>query len=189
MEEKVEYEEVQECEHSYNKTCFTSLSTMFKPYQDEKCTETFVKDCFIELEKSAVNTSVVVCRKPLVRDCEGTSGELICSTQYETQCSTRQTVIQVKEDVAECEIVLEDKCLEDTSGIGTSKTLNCAEAPTKKCSLKSQPVDKIIPETECSKIGVEMCGPAGCGYYEGAEECSEEGQTVVFDKPVEVCTV
>ena len=85
--------------------------------------------------------------------------------------------------------MLEDKCLEDTSGIGASKTLNCAEVPTKKCSLKSQPVDKIIPETECSKIGVEMCGPAGCGYYEGAEECSEEGQTVVFDKPVEVCTV
>ena len=35
MEEKVEYEEVQECEHSYNKTCFTSTSTMFKPYQVE----------------------------------------------------------------------------------------------------------------------------------------------------------
>ena len=33
MEEKVEYEEVQECEHSYNKTCFTSLSTKFEPYQ------------------------------------------------------------------------------------------------------------------------------------------------------------
>ena len=54
-----------------------------------------MKDCFIELEKSSVDTTVVVCRKPLVRDCEGTSGEVVCSTQYETQCSTKHTVIQV----------------------------------------------------------------------------------------------
>ena len=33
MEEKVEYDEVVECEHSYDKRCFTSLSTVFKPYQ------------------------------------------------------------------------------------------------------------------------------------------------------------
>ena len=33
MEEKVEYNEEVECEHSYDKRCFTSLSTVFKPYQ------------------------------------------------------------------------------------------------------------------------------------------------------------
>ena len=63
--------------------------------QEEKCTETFVKDCFIESEKSAVKVVVVVCRKPLVRDCEGDSGEVVCSTQYETECSNRHTVTQV----------------------------------------------------------------------------------------------
>ena len=33
MEEKVEYDDVVECEHSYDKRCYTSLSTVFKPYQ------------------------------------------------------------------------------------------------------------------------------------------------------------
>ena len=33
MEEKIEYEDVVECEHSYDKRCFTSLSTVFKPTQ------------------------------------------------------------------------------------------------------------------------------------------------------------
>ena len=33
MEEKVEYDKVVECEHSYDKKCFTSLSTVYKPYQ------------------------------------------------------------------------------------------------------------------------------------------------------------
>ena len=95
----------------------------------------------------------------------------------------------MEEDVAECELVVEEKCQEDATGTGTSRDIKCAEMPTKKCSLKSQPVDKIIPDTSCEKIGVELCGPAGCGYYEGAEECREEEETVVFDKPVEVCTV
>ena len=33
MEEKMEYEEVVECEHSYDKRCFTSLSTVYQPEQ------------------------------------------------------------------------------------------------------------------------------------------------------------
>ena len=37
MEEKVEYDEVVECEHSYDKRCYTSLSTVYKPYQVGWC--------------------------------------------------------------------------------------------------------------------------------------------------------
>ena len=33
MEEKIEYDEVVECEHSYDKRCFTSLSTVYQPEQ------------------------------------------------------------------------------------------------------------------------------------------------------------
>ena len=33
MEEKVEYKEVEECQHTYIKKCFTSLSTVVQAYQ------------------------------------------------------------------------------------------------------------------------------------------------------------
>ena len=36
MEEKVEYEEIVECEHTYDKRCYTSLSTVYEPQQVRK---------------------------------------------------------------------------------------------------------------------------------------------------------
>ena len=55
-----------------------------------------MKDCFIRYAKAAVNTTSRVCRKPLVRDCDGGSRENICSRQYETECSTGERVVQVR---------------------------------------------------------------------------------------------
>ena len=54
-----------------------------------------MKDCYIKYAKSAVNSSVLVCRTPLVRDCGVESGEELCSTHYETECTTQETVNQV----------------------------------------------------------------------------------------------
>ena len=56
-----------------------------------------MKDCFIKYEKAAVNTTVMVCRKPLVRDCGVDSSEEFCSTQYETECTTLERVHQVSD--------------------------------------------------------------------------------------------
>lgn len=188
MEEKLQYDEVVECEHSYNKRCFTSLSTVFKSEQEEKCDENYVKDCFIKYEKAAVNKTTTVCRKPLVRDCGVDSSEEFCTTRYETECSTRDRVHQVEDDVPECETVMEEKCQENSEGYTTSE--ECKKWPRKVCSLKRKFVRKVTPETACKKIPVVMCepkGPEGCGYYEGVEECREKVKTVIFDKPEEVC--
>ena len=65
-------------------------------FQEEKCDENYVKDCFIKYEKAAVNATTKVCRKPLVRDCDVGSSEEICSTEYETECVTRDMVHQVR---------------------------------------------------------------------------------------------
>ena len=62
MEEQLEWENVETCDHSYN-------------------------NCFIEYSKSAANVTVDICRKPLVKDCEK-EGKEICSTQYESECVT-----------------------------------------------------------------------------------------------------
>ena len=65
-------------------------------FQEEKCSDNYVKECFIKYEKAAVNTTSKVCRKPLVRDCGVGISEEVCSTQYETECSTRERVQQVR---------------------------------------------------------------------------------------------
>ena len=97
-------------------------------------------------------------------------------------------LLQVEEDVAECQTIMEEECHDDVEngrGISTSET--CTKVPRIECSLRTQSVQKVRPDTVCEKIAVEMCGPKGCGYYEGAEECTEKVQTTIFDKPVEVC--
>ena len=36
---------------------------------------------------------------------------------------------------------------------------------------------------------VELCGPSGCGFKEGEEECIEKTQTVIGDRPEETCSL
>ena len=92
---------------------------------------------------------------------------------------------QAQEDVPQCEIVEDKTCHETTVGYSTSDI--CTKVPRKVCSLTTQSVRKVTPDTTCTKIPIEMCGPKGCGYSEGAEECMEKLKTVIFDKPEEVC--
>ena len=64
-------------------------------FQISECDHDYVKDCYIKYAKAAVNSSVLVCRRPLVRDCGVESGEELCSTHYETECTTQERVNQV----------------------------------------------------------------------------------------------
>lgn len=187
MEERMEHQEVMECDHSYDRRCFTSLSTTFTPTQEEECRENYVKECFIANNKGAENTTVAVCRKPLVKDCDLESEDETCSTQYEAECVTRQHVHLVEEDMPDCATVEDKKCKEVTEGYSTRE--ECRTWPRKVCSLKKVTKKKYTPETECRKIPTVLCGPRGCGFREGVEECHDKVKTVVFDKPEEVCTL
>ena len=71
MEEKYEYDTEVTCEHTYKKTCYTSMVTTYSPSQEEECQENYVKECFIDYDKAAVETNVVVCRKEMEKDCSG----------------------------------------------------------------------------------------------------------------------
>ena len=79
----------------------------------------------------------------------------------------------------------EEKCKDNSVGYTTSK--ECKSWPRQVCSLKKQSVRKVSPDTDCKKIPVVMCGPKGCGFSQGAEECRKKIKTVIFDKPEEVC--
>ena len=41
--------------------------------------------------------------------------------------------------------------------------------------------------TKCEKIPQRLCGPAGCGFVPGPEQCHDEVKTVVQDLPQEEC--
>jgi len=186
MEERTEWEVVVKCEHSYNRRCAKTLKTRYEAAQEEDCQENYVKNCFIEYGQTAQNVTVTVCRTPLIKDCDK-PGEEVCSTQYESECITQQEVHQVTDDVPECRTVVEEKCEENTSGYTTNT--KCSNWPREECALSKKETTKFSPLTKCNKVPVELCGPAGCGFKEGPEECFERTQTVVGDKPEESCNL
>ena len=57
------------------------------------------------------------------------------------------------------------------------------------CSVSKKSVQKLTPQTRCEKVPVELCGPAGCGFTPGPEQCEERTVTVVGDSPQETCSL
>jgi len=186
MIEETEYDEVVQCDHSYDRRCHTTYVTQYESQQEEDCDENYRKSCFIEYEQIAFNETAQVCRTPLVKDCD-VQGPEICRTEYESECWTKQEVHDVEDDVVECETVVEEKCEDETSGYTTNT--KCSKWPKEVCRLTKKQVKKFTPITGCTKEPRELCAPAGCGFKEGQEECFDKVQTVVQDAPKEQCTL
>ena len=68
MVEETEYDDVIQCDHSYDKRCHTTYVTNYESQQEEDCEENYRKNCFIEYEQIAFNETVQVCRTPLAKD-------------------------------------------------------------------------------------------------------------------------
>jgi len=186
MIEETEYDDVEQCDHSYDKRCHTTYVTNYEAQQEEECDENFRKNCFIDYEKIAFNETVQICRQPLVKDCTITGPE-ICRTEYESECWTKQEVHDVQDDVVECRTEIEEKCQDETSGYTTNT--KCSKWPREVCSVSKKNVKKYTPITGCTKEPRELCAPAGCGFTQGPEECYDKVQTVVQDAPKEECNL
>merc|ERR1712168_595415 len=94
MIEEIEYDDVVQCDHSYDRRCHTTYVTQYESQQEEDCEENFRKNCFIEYEQIAFNETAEICRTPLVKDCD-IQGPEICRTEYESECYDKvQTVVQ-----------------------------------------------------------------------------------------------
>ena len=180
MVEETEYDDVVQCDHSYDKRCHTTYVTNYDSQQEEECEENFRKSCFIEYEQIAFNETVEICRTPLVKDCN-IQGPEICRTEYESECWTKQEVhdvrlnkdenvidvsddviFQVQDDVVECTTEVEEKCEDETSGYTTNT--KCSKWPREVCSVSKKNVKKYTPITGCTKEPRELCAPAGCGF-------------------------
>jgi len=186
MIEEIEYDDVVQCDHSYDKRCHTTYVTNYDSQQEEECEENFRKSCFIEYEKIAFNETVEICRTPLVKDCN-VEGPEICRTEYESECWTKQEVHDVEDDVVECRTEVEEKCEDETSGYTTNT--KCSKWPREVCSVSKKNVKKYTPITGCTKEPRELCAPAGCGFVPGKETCYDKVQTIVQDAPKEQCSL
>merc|ERR1711942_337817 len=186
MVEETEYDDVVQCDHSYDRRCHTTYTTNYESQQEEECEENFRKSCFIEYSQVATTENVEVCRKPLVKNCD-IEGPEVCRTEYESECWTKQEVHEVEDDVVECTTEVEEKCEDETSGYTTNT--KCSKWPKEVCSVSKKPVKKYTPITGCTKEPREICAPSGCGFKEGEEECYEKAQTVVSDSPQEQCSL
>ena len=186
MVEVIEYDDVVQCDHSYDKRCHTTYVTNYESQQEEECDDNYRKNCYIDYEKIAFNETVEICRTPLVKICD-VKGPEICRTEYETECWTKQEVHDVEDDVVSCETVVEEKCIDDVSGYTTST--KCSQWPKEVCNVTKKSVKKVTPITGCSKEPRELCAPAGCVLKEGPQECHDKVQTVVQDAPKEECTL
>jgi len=184
--EETEYDEIIQCNHSYDSRCHTTYLTAYTAQQEEECEENYRKNCFIEYKQIGFNVTATVCRTPLVKDCD-IQGPEICRTEYESECWTKQELHDVQDDIVECESIFEEKCEDNTSGYTT--TTECKQWPKEVCSVSKKPVKKYTPITGCTKEPRELCAPAGCGFKEGREECFDKVQTVVQDAPKEQCTL
>merc|ERR1719334_1214919 len=60
--EETEYDDVVQCDHSYDKRCHTTYITNYESQQEEDCEENFKKSCFIAYEQIGFNETVQVCR-------------------------------------------------------------------------------------------------------------------------------
>jgi len=186
MIEEIEYDDVVQCDHSYDKRCHTTYVTNYDSQQEEECEENFRKSCFIEYEQIAFNETVEICRTPLVKDCN-IEGPEICRTEYESECWTTQEVHDVEDDVVECRTEIEEKCEDETSGYTTNT--KCSKWPREVCSVSKKQVQKFTPKTGCTKEPRELCAPAGCGFAPGEEKCYPKVQTIVQDAPKETCSL
>jgi len=186
MVQDTEYDEVVQCDHSYDRRCHTTYVTNYESQQEEECEENFRKNCFIDYEKIAFNETVEICRTPLVKDCN-VQGPEICTTQYESECWTKQEEHDVTDDVVSCTTVVDEKCDDETSGYTTFT--KCSKWPREVCSVDKKAVKKYTPITGCTKEPREVCAPAGCGFKEGAEVCYEKTSTIVQDAPKEECNL
>merc|ERR1712189_48040 len=187
MVEETEYDDVVQCDHSYDRRGHTTYVTNYESQQEEDCEENFRKNCFIEYEQIAFNETAEICRTPLVKDCDD-QGPEICRTEYESECWTKQEVHDVEDDVVECTTEVEEKCEDETSGCTKEPRELCAPAGcgfkqgAEECYDKTQTVVQDSPKEECSLEPQRTCRHVTklVPKLEPTEEC--------VDVPKEVCT-
>ena len=110
------------------------------------------------------------------------TSEEVCEENFDKQCSITFTQKAFNETVRKCYKPVDKVC--NGSGPEVCQTVYESSCTTKY--TEKVPGGKLVGETSCEKLPVEICG-AGCSYEEGEEECHDTTLATVVDVPEEVC--
>ena len=110
------------------------------------------------------------------------TNEEVCEENFDKQCSITFTQKAFNETVRKCYKPVEKIC--DGNGPEVCQTVYESSCTTKY--TEKEPGGKLVGDTSCEKLPVEICG-AGCSYEEGEEECHDKTIVSLVDVPEEVC--
>ena len=110
------------------------------------------------------------------------TSEEVCEENFDKQCSITFTQKAFNETVRKCYKPVDKVC--NGSGPEVCQTVYESSCTTKY--TEKEPGGRLVGETSCEKLPVEICG-AGCSYVEGEEECHDTTLATVVDVPEEVC--
>lgn len=142
----IEKDPILECDQKEHRSCHFTYVTQFQATQEEVCDENFEKVCQIVFKKSAFNETVRKCYTPVELDCdEGTK-----QPSYGAPKPARRP--QSGKDVI-CRTVKETLC-------------------TTRYVKKGY--NKVVGDTSCKSIPVELCGGSSCQTRNLPEECHDK---------------
>ena len=110
------------------------------------------------------------------------TNEEVCEENFDKQCSITFTQKAFNETVRKCYRPVEKIC--DGNGPEVCQTVYESACTTKY--TEKEPEGKLVGDTSCEKLPVEICG-AGCSYEEGEEECHDKTLATVVEVPEEIC--
>merc|ERR1711936_1043570 len=178
MVEETEYDDVVQCDHSYDRRCHTTYVTNYESQQEEDCEENFRKNCFIENEQIAfkgvqghtqpeVHNRVPeelqpgVHHRALRGECEDVCEETPvenCRTEFDQQCTDVQKEVCSDIPSQQCKDVPSQQCNKIAKQV-------CDDIPTTKCediprTVQRQETDTVCSDSqrvECKQVPRQVC--------------------------------
>merc|ERR1739845_338757 len=153
MVEETVYDEVVQCDHSYDRRCHTTYVTHYVSTQEEECEENFRKNCFIDYETECwtkheehlVTDDVVSCKTVHDEKCfDQTSGYTTfenCTTWPREVCSVSQQTVPKYTPITGCDKIPTKVCAPE----------GCTFVQgDEHCYDKTQTIVQDAPKEECS---------------------------------------
>jgi len=177
--DKTEKDQLKECFVQNVTQCYYTYITEYTDGIQEKCEDFYWKTCKIVFKERVFNATSRSCKRPLVKNCDPSTGsaepKIVCETFFETECNTT-TVAPASDveplDVTFCDkiprkICAPDNCRveegpEDCSETSDESTIEqpielCDLQPQKHCSQEKISVPRLIPEQKCRQVEKEIC--------------------------------
>ncbi|TRY75841.1 hypothetical protein TCAL_12657 [Tigriopus californicus] len=158
----IEKDPILECDHKEHRSCHFTYVTQFQATQEEVCDENFEKVCQIVFKKAAFNETVRKCYTPVDLECDEKSSQ---QSSYGAPKPARRPQSRPSDDAVICRTVKETLC-------------------TTRYVKKG---GKLVGDTSCKSIPVELCGGSTCKTRNLPEECHDKVVASIVDIPEETC--